>query len=145
MARSVRLLMPIVIAVVLGPFIAALAVWVYAIVSILFDPLGSLFPIADLFTMLGVYILFAYFVGGAIALMAGILVSVWTIYRPPSLIVVVAAAIIATAISVGLGALGVLGPAEFTNARANALLTFALAVIAAIGCWLLVRRFVPAR
>jgi hypothetical protein len=79
--------------------------------------------------------------GGAIALLAGILAALWMISRPPSLIVVVAAAMIATAVYLGLGALGLLGPVEFTNARGNFLPIFALAVIAATGCWLLTRRF----
>jgi hypothetical protein len=143
MTRPVRFLIPIVIAVVLGPLIASLAFWVFAIAGSLFNPSASL-PIADLFKMLGVYIVFAYVFGGAIALLAGILVSIWTISRPPTLIVVIAAAVVATAIYLGLGALGFMGPAEVTNARANFLLIFALAVIAAIGCWLLMRRFVPA-
>ena len=56
-----------------------------------------------------------------------------------------AAAIVATAVYLGLGALGVLGAAEITNARANFPLMFGLAVIAAIGCWLLMRRFAPVR
>jgi hypothetical protein len=77
-------------------------------------------------------------------LLAGILVAIWMISRPPSLIVVIAAAVIATAVYLGLGALGLLGPVEFANARSNALLFFALAVIAATGCWLLMRRFAQA-
>lgn len=143
MTRPVRFLIPIVIAVVLGPLIAGLVIWVFAIAGSFFDPSGSL-PIADLFKMLGVYIVFAYVLGGAIALLAGILVSIWTISRPPSLIVVIAAAVLATSIYLGLGALGFMGPAEVTNARANFPLIFGLAVIAAIGCWLLMRRFAPA-
>jgi hypothetical protein len=140
MSRTVRLLMPVVVAVALGPLIAGLAVCVLAIVSNLFNPIGSL-PIADLFPMFGVYIIFAYMLGSQIALLAGILVSLWMISRPPDLIVVVAAALLATAVFLGLSALGVLGLAELTNARANFLLIPALAVIAAIGCWLLTRRF----
>lgn len=140
MPRSVRLLMPVIVAIVLGPLVAGLAVSVFAIASSLFDHAGSL-PVVDLFTMFGFYIIFAYVSGGAIALLAGILVSIWMISRPPSLIVVVGAAVLATAVYLGLGALGLLGPIEFTNARANFLVIFPLAMIAAIGCWLLTRRF----
>jgi hypothetical protein len=132
--------MPVVIAVVLGPLIAGLAVCALAIANTLFDQASSL-PVVDLFKMFGFYIIFAYITGGAIALLAGILVSIWMISRPPSLIVVIAAAVIATAVYLGLGALGLFGLIEFTNARANFLLIFALAIIAAIGCWLLTRRF----
>ncbi len=140
MPRFGRLLIPVVVAVVLGPLIGGLAVCVLALASNLVDQTGSL-PVIDLFTMFGFYIVFAYISGGAIALLAGILVSIWMISRPPSLIVVVAAAVLATAVYLGLGALGLLGPIEFTNARANVLLIFPLAMIAAVGCWLLTRRF----
>lgn len=142
MPRFVRLLMPVVVAVVLGPLIAGLAVCLLAIASSLFDQAGSL-PMVDLFKMFGFYIVFAYVSGGAIALLAGVLVSIWMISRPPSLIVIIAAAVIATAVYLGLGTLGILGPVELTNARANFLLMFALAVIAGVGCWLLTRRFAP--
>ena len=140
MPRSVRLLMPVAVAVLLGPLIAGLAVCVLAIANDLFDQAGSL-PMADLFKMFGFYIIFAYIWGGAIALLAGILVSIWMISRPPSLIVVVAAAVLATAVYHGLGALGVLGSIGLTNAGASFLVMAALAVVAAVGCWLLTRRF----
>jgi hypothetical protein len=142
MARSVRFLIPIVVAVVLGPLIAGLAIWIFAVVLALLNPSTAL-PIADVFTVLYVYVLVAYILGVWIALLAGILVSIWMLSRPPSLIVVIAAAIVATAAYQGLGALGVV-PAEDARSS-NLLLTFALAVIAAIGCWLLMRRFAPAR
>lgn len=97
MPRFGRLLIPVVVAVVLGPLIGGLAVCVLALASNLVDQTGSL-PVIDLFTMFGFYIVFAYISGGAIALLAGILVSIWMISRPPSLIVVVAAAVLATAV-----------------------------------------------
>ena len=140
MPRAIRLLMPVVIAVVLGPLIAGLAVCLLAIANSLFNQTGWL-SIADMFTMFGVYIVFAYMLGSQIALLAGILVAIWMISRPPSLVVVVAAAVIATAVFLGLSALGVLGLVELTNARSNFVLIPALAVIAAVGCWLLTRRF----
>ena len=142
MKRFVHFLIPIVVAVVLGPLIAGVAVWIFAIVRNLFDPTGLF---ADLFSWLYVYVLFAYFLGGWIALLAGILVSIWMLSRPPSLIVVVAAAILATAVYLGASATGWLGPVEAVNAPANFPVIFSLAVIAAIGCWLVMRRFAPAR
>ena len=141
MNKLVRFLLPIVIAVVLGPLIAGLAVTLLAVANNIFSHAGTL-PWAGLFKMSGVYIVFAYYMGGPIALLAGLLVSLWTVRRPPNLIVVIAAAVIATALYMGVGALGVLGPVEFTNARSNFLSTLVLAVIAATGCWLLMRRFV---
>ena len=139
MQRPVRLLMPIVVAVVLGPLIAGLAVCVLAFASNLFDLADSL-PLVDLFKLFGFFIVFAYPKGFGIALLAGVLVSIWMISRPPSLIVVVAAALLATAIYFAISALGLVRPIEVTSARADFLLIFALAAIAAIGCWLLTRR-----
>src|SRR5476651_1365696 len=69
MTKPVRFLIPIVIAVVLGPLIAGLAVCLLAIGTSIFDHTGSL-PIADLFPMFGVYIVFAYLNGGVVALLA---------------------------------------------------------------------------
>jgi hypothetical protein len=141
MRKFVKLVAPIVIAVVLGPLIAGLAVCVLAVGVNLYDHTEGL-PVTDLFGLFKLYIIFAYLMGGVIALLAGILVSVWMIWRPPSAIVVIAAAVIATCSFLGVGALGFLGPVEFTNARSNFLFILALAVIAAGGCWLLTRRFV---
>ena len=137
MPRAVRLLMPIVVAVVLGPLIAGLAVCVLLIAGNLFDPTGSL---VDLFKAFVVYIIFAYISGGAIALLAGILVSLWMISRPPNLIVVVAAAAIAAVVYLGLGKLGLFSPMILTNER-GFLMIIPLAMFAAAGCWLLTRRF----
>ncbi len=143
MTKPVRFLMPIVIAVLLGPLIAGLAVCLLAVGTNIFDRTGSL-PITDLLPMFGFYIVFAYLHGGVIALLAGILVSIWMTWRPPNAIVAIAAAMIATVGYLGVGALGFLGLAEWSNARSNFLLTLVLAVIAADGCWLLTRPFVKA-
>ena len=141
MINLIRFLMPIVIAVALGPLIAGLAISIFAFGTSIFNNTGSLL-MADLFTMSGVYIAFAYILGSAIAVLAGILVSIWMIWRPPNAIVVIAAAVIATCGYMGVGALG-LGSAEWTNnARSNFLFTLVLAVSAAAGCWFLTRRFV---
>jgi hypothetical protein len=63
------------------------------------------------------------------------------IWYPPSAIVATGAAVIATAAYMGIGALGFLGPVEWTNAHNNFLFALVLAVIAANVCWLLMRRF----
>jgi hypothetical protein len=140
MTKLMRFIMPIFIAVVLGPLIAGLALYLLAISNTL-DHTVSL-PVADLFSMLGVCIVIAYFSGGVVALAAGILVSIWMLWRPPSAIVVMAAAGIATAGYLGVGALGFLSLAQYGDVRGNFLFALALAVIAAAGCWLLTSRFV---
>jgi energy-converting hydrogenase Eha subunit F len=133
--KIVRLLAPIVIAVVLGPLIAGLAVTLFAVVHSLLYDTGGL-SLADLKELAVFYIIFAYVIGGAIALLAGILVSIWMIWYPPCAIVATAAAVIATIVYMGIGALGVLGPVD-----SSFLFTLVFAVIAANGCWLLMRRF----
>jgi hypothetical protein len=133
--KIVRLLAPIAIAVVLGPLIAGLAVTLFAVVhSVLYDTGGL--SLADLKELAVFYIIFAYVIGGAIALLAGILVSIWMIWYPPGAIVATAAAVIATIVYMGIGALGVLWPVD-----SSFLFTLVFAVIAANGCWLLMRRF----
>jgi hypothetical protein len=133
--KIVRLLAPIVIAVVLGPLIAGLAVTLFAVVhSVLYDTGGL--SLADLKELAVFYIIFAYVIGGAIALLAGILVSIWMIWYPPGAIVANAAAVIATVVYMGIGALGVLEPVD-----SSFLFTLIFAVIAANVCWLLTRRF----
>jgi hypothetical protein len=139
MNKLVRFLMPIVIAVVLGPLIAGLAVGLAAVVTNVFD--YAAVPMADVLKMSGFYIVFSYFIGGPVAILAGLLVSIWMISRPPSFFVVIGAAVIATTIFMGVAALGFLGVIEYTNARSNFLSTLVLAIIAAAGCWLLTRRF----
>jgi hypothetical protein len=141
MRKFVRFMIPIVIAVVLGPLIGGLAICLLVVVTDTLDHTVSL-PIADLFSMFGVYIIIAYLSGGVVALAAGILVSMWMLWRPPSAIVVIAAAAIATAGYLGIGALGFLSFADYSNVRDNFLFALVLAVIAAAGCWLLTSRFV---
>jgi hypothetical protein len=92
MQKLRRLLMPIVVAVFLGPLIAGLTVCVLATANNLLDPADSL-PVVDLFKMFGFSIVFAYISGAGIALLAGMLVSIWMMFRPPSLIAVIAAAL----------------------------------------------------
>jgi hypothetical protein len=138
--RIARVLGPILVAVVLGPLVAGIAVWLFAIASNLSDPATSL-PFADFGGLLVLYVIMAYFIGGPVALLAGLLVSLWMIRRPPNVLVVNAAAVIATGVFMGIAALGVLGPVEENHGRSNFLFTLALAVVSANICWLLMRRF----
>jgi hypothetical protein len=139
--------MPIVIAIVLGPLIAGLAVCLFTTIVAIFnqtDALGFVDLLRVLVPMFGFYIAVAYMAGWQIALLAGLLVSIWMIWRPPTLFVAMAAAVIATSGYMAVGAVGLLGPEELINARSNFLFTLVLAVIAAAVCWVLTRRFVTA-
>jgi uncharacterized membrane protein len=139
---TIRLLMPIVVAVGLGPLVPALIFCVLAVSTNLVDQTGGQ-PIADLFKMFGVYVIFAYLEGGALALLAGLLVSIWMIWHPPNIVVAVVAALA----SVGLFRLAAdigLSPSGANLVRNSLALTLVLAVISAGACWLLTRRFVSA-
>jgi len=143
MTGLVRFLMPVAVAIVLGPLIAGIAVSVLAITSAVLDRTAAV-SIVDLFKMSIVYISFAYIAGSMIALLTGLLISLWMLRRQPNLPVVIAAAAIATAAYMGVAALGIFGPAEYTNSRSNFLFTLVCAVIAATVCWPLVKRFAKA-
>src|SRR5262245_43249280 len=132
MKKAARHLMPIVIAVALGPLIAGLAFGLLMLVANIFEPMT---PMTDLFVLAGAYTLIAYIVGYVIALLAGILVSIWMIWSQPNVLVAIGAAVIATSAYVGLGATGLLGPVEYVTGPSNFWVTLTLAVIAAAGCW----------
>jgi len=138
--RAVTLLAPLVVAVVLGPLVAGIAVGLFAIASDLFDPAAS-FALSDDGVVLVFDVVFAYYIGWPIALLAGVLVSLWMMRGPPSALVVNAAAAIATAGFMAVAVAGVLGPVEENNGRSNFLFTLVVALVAANGCWLLMRRF----
>jgi hypothetical protein len=53
-----------------------------------------------------VYVIFAYVIGGPIALLAGLFVSHWMIRRLPNVLVVTAAAVLATVLFMGVAAFG---------------------------------------
>jgi hypothetical protein len=134
--------MPIVIAVVLGPLIAGLAFFLFGVVSNLVThdyPVD--FSDADSLKFLLLFIFFAYFEGGPIALLAGLLVSVWMIRRPPGLVVAVAAALVAIGLFRLAVEVGMFGTNGAPLARHNLVLTLVLGIVAAAGCWLLTRRF----
>jgi hypothetical protein len=142
MPKPVRLLMPIVIAVVLGPLIAGLAFLLFGIVSNLVThdyPVD--FSDADSLKFLLLFIFFAYFEGGPIALLAGLLVSVWMIRRPPSFVIVIVAAVIAIGLFRLAVEIGLFGASGAPLVRHNLKLTLVLGIVAAAGCWLLTRRF----
>lgn len=137
--RVVLLLAPVVIAVVLGPLVAGVAIGIFAAALEMFVT-GSL-SLADHADLLLFYSIMAYFIGWPVALLTGLLIALWMIRRSPSALIVNAAAVIATVVFMGVAATGVLGPIEETNGRSNLLFTLAAAVVAANLCWLMMRRF----
>jgi hypothetical protein len=134
----VRFLAPIVVAVVVGPLAISVSLWLANIASDLFNHESS--TLADDGGFLVFLVIMTYFIGWPIALLAGLLVSLWMIRRPPNLLAVNAAAVIATVFFMGIAATGVLGPVEETNGRANLLFTLVAAVFAANVCWFLMLR-----
>ena len=138
MNKVLRFLVPILIAAILGPLIAGLALCAFVVLTSLFDHTASMI---DALSMARFYVIFAYVIGGPIALLAGLLISIWMIWRSPNATVVVGAAVVATMVYLGVGALGILGPVQYTNAHSNFLFTMVFAVVAAMGCWLLTRRY----
>jgi hypothetical protein len=136
----VRFLAPIVVATALGPLAVSVPLWLANFASDLFNPAGSS-SLGDAGGTLVFLIIMTYFIGWPIALLAGLSVSLWMIRRPPSVLVVNAAAVIATVIFMGVAATGVLGPVEETNGRSNFWFTLVAAVFAANVCWFLMLRF----
>jgi hypothetical protein len=139
--KKIEALLPIVIAVVLGPLVAGLIFCALAASIYLFGDTGGL-PVADLFTMFGIYIAASYAEGGAIAFLAGTLVSIWMIWRPPGLVVAIMAALASVGLYRLADEIGFLSPSSASLVRNNLGQTLALSVIAAGGCWFLTRRFV---
>jgi len=137
--RIVQLLAPIVIAVVLRPLVAGIAIGLFA-AALEMVSTASL-SLADHADLLLFYSIMAYFIGWPVALLAGFLVSLWMIWRPPSALIVNAVAVIATVVFMGAAATGVFGPVEETNGRSNFLFTLVAAIVAANLCWLLMRHF----
>jgi hypothetical protein len=135
MSKALCFIAPITTALVPGPLIAGLAVILFAVVLALFSSLGQ--TNASMLGLFPLYMMIAYAVGAPIAVLAGFIVLIWMPVRAPSLIVV----IVATGIYMAIGALGLLGPVEFTNARSNFAFTLIAAIVAAAGCWLRTRRF----
>jgi hypothetical protein len=138
--RVATLLAPVVVAVVLGPLVVSIGLWLVNTAPGLVDPESSL-SFAEYRGALILMVIMTYVIGWPIALLAGILVSLWMIRRPPSALTVNAAAVIATAVFMGVSALGVFGPVEQFNGRNNLLFTLIAALVAANVCWLLLRRF----
>ena len=135
---DVRFLVPIIVAVILGPLAVSVPLWLANIASDLFNHESS--SLADDGGLLVFLVIMTYFIGWPIALLAGLLVSLWMIRRPPSLLAVNAAAVIATVFFMGVAATGILGPVEENNGCSNLLFTLVAAIFAANVCWFLMLR-----
>jgi hypothetical protein len=136
MKRLLRLSMPILVAGVLGPLFGGLAVCLYAAAQyvVATDP-G---PIAGLLGLGALYMLFAYVLGWPIAVLAGLLVSIWMIFRVPGIVAAVTAAVAAVGLLWLAAAADLMGPVP--NIAYGALaLTLPVSVVAAIACWLVTR------
>lgn len=134
----VRFLAPIIVAVILGPLAVSIPLWLANIASDLFNHESP--SLADAGGLLAFLVIMTYFIGWPISLLAGLLVSLWMIRRPPNLLAVNAAALIATVFFMGIAATGVLGPVEEYNGRSNLLFTLVAAIFAANVCWFLMLR-----
>jgi hypothetical protein len=131
MRRLLRFSLPIVIAGVLGPLIGGLAICLFAAGQYVVDKDPG--PIADLFGIFPLYMIFAYVLGWPIAVLAGLLVSISMIFRPPGIVAAVGLLWLAAAANL-------MGPLP-NLAYGMLALTLGLSVVAAIACWLLARPF----
>ena len=138
MKRLLRFFLPIVIAVVLGPLFAGLAVCLYAAAQFVVatDP-G---PVAGLLGLCMLYMMFAYVLGWPIALLAGLLMSIWMVFRAPGIVGVLAATVAAVGLTWLAAFADLMGPLPNLAYGAMAL-TLGVSLVAAIACWLLTRPF----
>lgn len=138
MKRLLRLSMPILVAGVFGPLFAGLAVCLYAAAqfAVATDP-G---PISGLLGLCVLYMMFAYVLGWPIAVLAGVLMSIWMIFRAPAIVGAIAATVAAVGLLWLLGAADLMGPIP-NLAYGMLSLTLAVSIVAAIVCWLLTRPF----
>jgi len=146
----VRFAVPSVIAVIVGPLVASVGLW---LLSATWDPL-DLFNPASPFSFAyeggtAAIVIMVYVIGGPIALLFGFLLSLWMIWRPPSRLAVNATAVIATAVCLGVTVGGgLVDLVKYSDMRRDLLLTLGFALLAANVCWLVLRRFArpaPAR
>jgi hypothetical protein len=146
---AVRRLLPVAIAVVLGPLVAGLIVFACYFGIMIADranwPPGvgeALLLVAKMFVLI---IAIAYFGGALVALIAGVLIALWMLWRPPNLVVVVVAAALGTLaafVTTGRHSVQALVTVSLAQALRELALVMMLAVIAATICWFLMRRFV---
>jgi hypothetical protein len=133
MPKFTRFLLTVVIATVVGPLIGVLP---FAVLSAWPGLSGA--RAGDIAQWFGTLLLGAYFLGGVIALIAGTIVAAVALWRQPSLMVVLVAAVVAT-IAWEVAFQGwFLG--FFHSVRLT--INLVMSVFAATVCWLLFRRLV---
>lgn len=137
MKRLLRLLVPIVVAGVLGPLVGSLAVWLYAAGLDAVHPTSGA-TMSDLFGLFALYLVFAYVLGWPIAVLAGLLMLIWMIFRAPGLVGAVVAAVAAVGLLWLAAAANLLGSVP-NLAYGMLALTLGVSVVAATVCWLLTR------
>jgi hypothetical protein len=138
MKRLLRFSLPIVIAGVLGPLIGGLAICLFATGQYVVDKDPG--PIADLVGIFPLYMIFAYVLGWPIAVLAGVLMSIWMTFRAPGIVAAIAATVAAVGLLWLAAAANLMGPLP-NLAYGMLALTLAVSVVAAIACWLLARPF----
>lgn len=137
-----RPMLAVAAAVLLGPLMAGIGLWLMMLVTTAVDSSGFLPSLKDALTgtpkLLTIFIVGSYRVGAAIALVAGLLVAAWMAWRPPNLAVVLAASVAASLLW-----LAVTEPGVFLGmgARENLFIVPPLAAFAGAACWFLLRRF----
>jgi hypothetical protein len=146
---AVRRLLPVAIAVTLGPLVAGLVVFAGYFGLMLIDRANwppdageALLLVAKMFILI---IAVAYFGGALAALIAGVLIALWMLWRPPNLAVVIVAAALGTLaayVATGRHSVQALLTASSAQATRELTLVMVLAVIAATICLFLMRRFV---
>ncbi len=141
-AAPLRLLLVVIAAVALGPLCAAVAMWLLMLITTVADPSGWLPSLKDAIVstpkLFSIFVIAAYRIGSGIALVAGLLIALWMAWRPPNLLVVLAASVAASLLW-----LAIKEPAVFLGSgpREDLLVMPPIAATAGAACWMLLRRY----
>ncbi len=143
---ATRRALAVIIAVGLGPLVAGLIVFVYALGMVFFafdnppQTVGvALTKAAELF---GISIIGAYSIGGIVALIAGLLIALWMKWSPPRLSIVLAAVAVAIVAKFAVTEPRAVLLAIVTLPYGRLPIALALGLLAATICWFMMRRFV---
>lgn len=141
-----RRVLAVFIAAALGPLVAGLIVFVFALATVFFglghrpETLGAALALAG--QLFGMVLLAAYAAGGIVALFAGLLIALWMNWKPPRLSVVLAAVAVAIFAKFAMTDPGAIRSALWMAPRGQLSMALALGLIAATICWFPMRRFV---
>jgi hypothetical protein len=130
----------VLIAVILGPLIAGIALSAFFALALALFVTHSFAPMTISNASLGaskgaLYAFYhSYYVGVPIALIAGLLVGLtWILWRAPNVVIVLSAAALATLIWNFVG---------WSGSLFDLMLALPAVLLAAAGCWVLSRRYV---